>query len=91
MTMETLLADPDESYRIANNSATMFKNMYNSPAAEACYWRRLIREWSTISEAPMFYEYEQHEPILPHGQPNWGRKWRGVPFEDFAIDWPRGD
>ena len=98
--MEYLLGNAAEARRIADNSVRVFRDLYNSPAAEACYWRRLITEWSKVSEPPAFYEDESDEEEgdedsglgSTRGWESSGkRKWRGVPFEDFAVDWPRGD
>jgi hypothetical protein len=72
--MEHLLAHPEEAERIAQNSARTFRDRYLTPAAEACYWRRLIRGWGQVSFAPAFYTGSGAD-----------RRWRGVPFESFAI------
>lgn len=95
--MQHLRDNPAEAKRIADNSIRTFRDTYNSPGAEACYWRRLIREWSTISEAPALYAYEDQNEELESGaspadlRDETKLKWRGVPFEEFAVDWPRGD
>jgi hypothetical protein len=72
--MEWLLSHPEEARRIANNSVTTFRERYLTPAAEACYWRALIRGWGSVSFKSELYE--------PHGQQ--GKRQRGVRFESYA-------
>ena len=66
-----LIADPEKAQRIADNSVRTLRDRYLTPAAEACYWRQLIRGYGEVSFRPEFYE------------PNGG--WRGVPFESVAL------
>ena len=42
----------EEGKRIANNSVRTFRERYLTPAAEACYWRKLIKGWSEVSFEP---------------------------------------
>ncbi|TKA32444.1 hypothetical protein B0A50_01552 [Salinomyces thailandicus] len=35
--------------RIADAARTMFRERYTTPAAAACYWRRLLRSWSSVA------------------------------------------
>jgi hypothetical protein len=43
-----------EAEKIARNSVRTFRERYLTQAAEACYWRRLIRAWREVSfEAEM--------------------------------------
>ena len=72
--MEYLIAHPEVAARIARESAHTFRDRYITPAAEACYWRRLVSKWASVSFSPKFYTEEGGV-----------RKWRGVPFESFAI------
>ena len=78
--MAGLLEDDARAERIADNSARTFRDRYLSPAAETCYWRRLIRGWSEVSEPPM-----------PWAGANDTLDWNGVPAEDFLLmqrtDW----
>ncbi|KAK5173846.1 uncharacterized protein LTR77_002527 [Saxophila tyrrhenica] len=46
------LENPQEAQRIADNAAATFRARYISPAAESCYWRRLIQTYSEVSFAP---------------------------------------
>jgi len=81
--MDWLLAHPNEAANIARNNVNQFRDKYLTPAAEACYWRRLIEEWATVGFEPSFYE------LRPDGT----RKWRGIPYESFSLmrglDWDK--
>lgn len=79
--MQYLLAHDEESERIADNSVKTFRERYLTPAAEACYWRRLFWAWSkaTNFEPPFFEKVD-------------GKKqWRGLPYESYLLmremDW----
>lgn len=72
--MEHLTTHMEESRRIAQNSARTFRDRYLTPAAEACYWRKLVSGWGQVSFQPEFYTGVGAS-----------RKWRGVPFESYAI------
>lgn len=63
-------AHPEDATRIANNSVNTFRDRYLTPAAEACYWRRMIRNWS---------EVQAFEPeVYVKGE---GVKQRGIDWE----------
>lgn len=47
--MQTLLDDPASAERIVNNSVTTFRDRYLTPAAESCYWRELLDQWTAAS------------------------------------------
>lgn len=49
---------------------------YLTPAAEACYWRRLVRGWREVTFEPEFYH------LAEDGK----KKWRGVPFESYVLE-----
>lgn len=40
--VQRYLNDPAAAQLIADNAVATFRDRYTSPAAEACYWRRLI-------------------------------------------------
>ena len=50
--MEYYLAHPRSSQRISDAARTTFRERYTSPAAEACYWRRLLKTWSSMAPRP---------------------------------------
>ena len=79
-TMQKLISNDAEAERIAQNNVKTFRDRYISPAAETCYWRRLIRSWSEVSEPP-----------VPWAGREGTMEWNGVPAEDFMLmhstDW----
>jgi len=66
-----LTADQEKAKRIAKNSVDTFRDRHLTPAAQVCYWRKLIRSWATVSFVP-----EKYQPGT--------RKQRGISFETFA-------
>ena len=74
-TIENLERDGERAKRIADTSVRVFRERYLTPAAEACYWRRLVKKWAEVSFEPTFY---QDTPE--------GKKWRGVPFESYVLE-----
>lgn len=71
--MARLLADPAEAQRIADNSVRTFRERYLTPAAEACYWRRLWAAYASVSESPKLWRDEAR------------RAKRGLRFETFVL------
>lgn len=63
--MQVLLDDPALSERIANNSVATFRDRYLTPAAETCYWRKLLDGWSSAS--PNITKDVQSSSILDDG------------------------
>lgn len=80
--MDSLLADPELAKRIAENAARQFRDRYLTPAAQACYWRRLFRAWSEISFATSLYQDDWHEDPQT-GEWKASRRFRGVPYETY--------
>ena len=72
--MQKLLADDARAEKIADNNVKTFRDRYLSPAAETCYWRKLIRTWSEVSEPPVPWEGQEGT-----------MDWKGVPAEDFLM------
>lgn len=68
--VEYYLEHPEEAERIADNNVAMFRDKYLTPAAQACYWRKLFRMWRDVSFEPELSE--------DYGKP------RGIPFETYA-------
>ena len=79
--MQQLLNNDTESLRIANNSASTFRDRYLTPAAQTCYWRRMFSAWASLTNfEPELYEQKGRF---------WAKKkWklRGIPFESFVAD-----
>ena len=65
----------DQAEQIAINNVKTFRERYLTPAAEVCYWRRLVRAWAEVSFEPDFYKTI-----------NSTKQWRGLPFESFALE-----
>jgi hypothetical protein len=74
--MEYLLDNPEVAERIANNSATTFRDRYLTPAAEACYWRYLIAQYAQVCD---------FVPSVYHIDAEGGKKLRGVPYEEWVL------
>ncbi|KAF9636660.1 putative duf821 domain-containing protein [Lasiodiplodia theobromae] len=53
------LARPALAERIAKTSAATFRDRYLTPAAEACYWRRMVRSWADCQA----FKPEQYEDV----------------------------
>lgn len=70
-----LIQDPARAERIARNGINTFRDRYLTPAAQACYWRELIRRWAEVSFMPEVWEFDSSS-----GE----KKTRGVPFESFV-------
>jgi hypothetical protein len=61
--------------RIASNSVKVFRERYLTPAAEVCYWRKLIHGWAKVSFEPEFFELVDGKKV-----------WRGLPVESFFLE-----
>lgn len=70
--IKEVLESPIMAERIAKKGVEVFRDRYLTPAAEACYWRALIRGYGKVSFEPNLYE-------------NDGMTLRGVPFETVAT------
>ena len=54
--MEDLLDHPEKAKRIADNSVQVFRERYLTQAAEACYWRKLMKRWRDVVDwEPQLY------------------------------------
>ena len=53
--VEYYLVDEEEAQYIADSARMTFRERYTTPAATACYWRKLLRVWSSVSFAPTLY------------------------------------
>ena len=76
--MNHLLSNEAEAKRIADRSVKQFRDKYLTPAAQACYWRRLFRAWKSVSFEPEFYQ------TVKDSNGKIRRKGRGTPFETFV-------
>ncbi|PNS17444.1 hypothetical protein CAC42_7127 [Sphaceloma murrayae] len=96
-TMKWLLTEEgdERAEEVARRSKEVFRDRYLSPAAEACYWRELVRGWSEVQGfTPQFWEeveVDEDGEKKKKKKKKTIRKPRGVPFESYAImeavDW----
>ena len=71
-TVRWLEEHPEVAGGIAERQRDLFVDQgYLSPAAEACYWRALIRGWSTV--------------VRLDKEDGWGER-KGIPWELFAME-----
>ncbi|EMR72046.1 putative duf821 domain-containing protein [Eutypa lata UCREL1] len=75
-TMTTLVRDQDKSRRIAAESVRIFRDRYLTPAAEACYWRKMFHTWKSV----MAFEPQRYDTFE-----NGTKVRRGVSWERFAF------
>lgn len=76
-TMDDLLAHPEKAKRIADNSVRTFRERYLTRAAEACYWRALVKAWHEVSFEPLLYNGVEVGKVHKRTQK------RGVRYETF--------
>jgi hypothetical protein len=57
----------------------VFRDRYLTPAAQACYWRKLFNAWATVGFEPELYR------TVKDKQGKVWRKSRGTPFETFVA------
>lgn len=67
-----------EAQTIANEAKTTFRERYTTPAATACYWRKLLRAWSSVSFVP-----DTHTTNHDRNRHQSREKPRGISFEEF--------
>ena len=74
-----------ETEVIADNARRTFRERYLTPAAEACYWRALIRGWASVQGfKPLIWEERDMEDDWRGGK-RAKRKMRGAPFESYVV------
>ncbi|KAI9656223.1 MAG: hypothetical protein M1821_004886 [Bathelium mastoideum] len=83
--IERLLDQPEEIQRIADNSVATFRDRYLTPAAQACYWRRLFWAWSSVSFKPQLYK-----KVVTILDEEWNitdtkLEWRGEPYQTYLM------
>ncbi|KAI9711988.1 MAG: hypothetical protein M1820_001696 [Bogoriella megaspora] len=83
--MDALLKEPTKGRKIAENAAKTFRDRYLTPAAQACYWRRLFKTWSEISFEPKLYDDDWKEDPET-GEYKATRRFRGVPYETYITN-----
>jgi hypothetical protein len=74
------LNHPKEAKNIAENSAKVFRDRYLTPAAQACYWRKLFNAWASVSFTPELYNtIKGHDGKMR-------KQIRGTTFETYVSD-----
>lgn len=89
-TMNKYLHPPtlqDDGQKIADNARRTFRERYLTPAAEACYWRALIRGWASVQgfTPQKWIETEEEDWHPGSGGKKMKKTPRGVPFEAYAV------
>lgn len=74
-TIHWLRTNDKKAVEIANNNVKLFRERYLTPAANVCYWRRLIRGWAEVSFTPSPWEVKDGM-----------RKWRGLDVESWLLE-----
>ncbi|PVI06578.1 hypothetical protein DM02DRAFT_667457 [Periconia macrospinosa] len=77
--MDDLLQHPEKAKRIADNSIMTFRDRYLTAAAEACYWRALVKAYRDVTFEPLLYSG------VEVGEAFKRTKKRGVRFETFVL------
>ncbi|KAI9657948.1 MAG: hypothetical protein M1821_002605 [Bathelium mastoideum] len=82
--MDYYLEHQDEAERIAEESKRFFRDRYLTPAAEACYIRRMIYEYAKVQNfEPQLYRNDTNEDGTVT------TRVRGVSWERFAFRAPK--
>ena len=77
--MDYYTTNIEEAEKLAEKSVRVFRDRYLTPAAEACYWRRMFRSWKDLMN---------WEPrICEDGGPQELGKcnWRGLSWEQYVM------
>ncbi|KAJ6186629.1 hypothetical protein N7519_007930 [Penicillium mononematosum] len=74
--IDYLIDNPEIAERIANNAVRTFRDRYLTPAAESCYWRQLIRQYSAACD---------FEPVLFSTARDGKTQPRGVPYDTWLL------
>ena len=96
--VQRLLEQPAAARAIAEEGARVFRDRYLTPAAQACYWRRLFVAWKSVMafETELWFEDEQPDITPPFSSAEGAKKprgggfkaktMRGKPFESFILE-----
>ena len=77
--MEFYLAHPSAAQDIADKARVTFRERYTTPAATTCYWRRLLRSWSSMTFKPEGIEAADRD------QTQGEQRKRGIAIEEFLC------
>ena len=72
-----------ESENVARNSRAVFKDRYLTPAAQACYWRKMFRKWASVQDwEPKPWTIEKRSEGEGSKKREWEEKvWHGITWE----------
>ncbi|KAH9889712.1 glycosyl transferase family 90-domain-containing protein [Xylariomycetidae sp. FL2044] len=71
--MTELVTNPDKGRRIAAESTKVFRDRYLTPAAEACYWRKMFHNWRAVMAfEPQRYDIQEDGTKVRRGT-SWER------------------
>ncbi|KAK4981555.1 hypothetical protein LTR66_009898 [Elasticomyces elasticus] len=70
--VEYYMANTHEAEKVADNAVKHFRERYLSPAAEACYWRKLVMGWANVSWVPELFDANG--------------KTRGSSWEEYSVN-----
>lgn len=73
--MANLLEHPEKARKIADNSVHTFRERYLTPAAEACYWRRLFEGYGQVFTGARLYIDREDGSVAK----------RGMRYETFML------
>ena len=71
----SLLQNQEKAERIARNGVEVFRDRYLTPAAQVCYWRKMMANWASVGFMPELWGERGVD-----GK----RVMRGTPFETFV-------
>ena len=88
-TMDKFFDNPsrlqEKGRQIADNARRTFRERYLTPAAEACYWRAMIRGWASVQGfKPQLWVDTEGQSFGRNASVIGRRRPRGVPFESYA-------
>jgi hypothetical protein len=76
------MENADEAQKIADNAVATFRSRYTSPAAESCYWRRLIKTYSENAFEPDLFETVRRNRS---GTEIEEQQLRGITYEELLV------
>ena len=81
------LEDRAQSERIAQNAQRIFKERYLTPAAQACYWRKMFDKWASVQDwDPKPWRMEERSEGEGKNKKVWKEKvWYGLTYEYFMY------
>ncbi|KAF2235637.1 hypothetical protein EV356DRAFT_444753 [Viridothelium virens] len=82
--MEHYISHPEEAARIAEEARSSLRDRYLTPAAEACYHRRMYKSWSELQQ----WEPELWKEVKDEASGKTHLERRGVGYEAWELPNP---